>query len=560
MSTFESTGFVSLARARRRSRPLVAAISFALSAGASHAATITVDSVDDDPASNYCNLRDALRAIKDGSTTNVPTCSGAVSGPAFGTNDTVTFAEDLSGLPITLSQGSLVLVGSSVAINGSGQTIDAAGQSAVIETGTNLAFAFSHLYLTGGYSATSGGGVSIGSGSTADFVDCTIAGNTAKSVGGGLYAGPAAAVTISDSTLSGNIADTGSAIFADVASMVVTNTVVAYNESRYSGGAIYSALNQLTLDRVTVTKNKAQKLTGGVVSFAGTLDVVQSDISGNSGGKAGGIATAASSGTIATSTISGNTVLCQYFCGGAMYLSDSTFTISGTTVSDNLAAGRVDYVSGGALVFGGTARFVNSTLSGNVGVGNRQVSGAAWVSNSSGGGLTFINSTISDNTAVAFYGKAAGGVLLASLYFSPQPPINESLTLSNTIVAANAPADSDIAWDPYGTNVLSAAYSVLGSAQNVAEFNDPGNDNLFTDSPGLGPLSDNGGPTKTHALLPDSPALRAGSRALAAFDGQPLNYDQRGFGYLRDLGGSVDIGAFEEQGDRSFANGFEALP
>lgn len=540
-------------------RSLASAISFALATGALHAATITVDSADDNPASTYCNLRNALQAIKDGSTTNVPTCTGAIGGAAFGTNDTVSFAEELTGATIALSQGSLLLIGSSITISGSGQTIDAAGQGSVIETGTNLAFAFSHLYLTGGASAASGGGVSVGGGSSAEFVACTISGNTAKSIGGGLYAAPAATVTLVDSTVSGNVGDMGGAIFANFAAVSVTNTVVADNQARYGGGGIYAAGGPLTLNMATIRQNTAQELSGGVVSFFGTLDVSHSSIADNSGGPAGGIFLSASSGTIATSTISGNTAACGYVCAGAAVLRDSTFTISGSTLSGNLAAGRATYVSGGALLFNSTATFVNSTLSGNVGVGNGQVSGGAWAFQFSGDGLTFINSTISNNTAVALYGKAAGGVLLGSVYFSPPPTTNDKLTLSNTIVSANAPADNDLAWDPYGST-LSAEYSVLGSAQNVAEFNYPGDHNIFSDSPGLGPLVDNGGPTKTRALLPDSPALRAGSRALAAFSGQPLNYDQRGLSYLRDFGGSVDIGAFQDQGDRTFANGFEPEP
>jgi predicted outer membrane repeat protein len=542
-----------------RTCSLTSAISFALAAGTLQAVTITVDSADDNPASTYCNLRDALQAIKDGSVTNVPTCIGAVDGAAFGTNDTVSFAEVLGGATITLSQGSLLLIGSSITINGSAQTIDAAKQSGVFETGTNLAFAFSHLYLTGGVSTASGGGVSVGAGSSAEFVDCTISGNTAKTNGGGIYAGPAATVTLVDSTVSGNLGDMGGAIFADFAAVSVTNSVIAYNEARYSGGAIYSAGNTLALNMATIKQNTAQELSGGVVSFFGTLDVSHSVITGNSGRVAGGVLASASNGTIAASTISGNTATCTYSCSGAIFLRDSTFSISGSTLSGNLAAGLTTNVSGGALLFNSTATFVNSTLTGNVGVGNAQVSGAAWEFQFTGDGLTFINSTISNNTAVAFYGKAAGGVLLGSVDFSPPPITNEKLTLSNTIVSANTPADSDLAWDPYGST-LSAAYSVLGSAQNVAEFNDPGDHNIFSDSPGLGPLMDNGGPTKTRALLPDSPALRTGSRALAAFAGQPLNYDQRGLSYLRDFSGSVDIGAFQDQGDRPFANGFEPVP
>src|SRR5262245_38174256 len=59
----------------------------------------------------------------------------------------------------------------------------------------------------------------------------------------------------------------------------------------------------------------------------------------------------------------------------------------------------------------------------------------------------------------------------------------------------------------------------------------------------LGPLADNGGPTLTHALLPGSPALNAGSNEHILSVDDPLLLDQRG--QRRVAGGTVDIGAFE---------------
>src|SRR5262249_4003780 len=59
----------------------------------------------------------------------------------------------------------------------------------------------------------------------------------------------------------------------------------------------------------------------------------------------------------------------------------------------------------------------------------------------------------------------------------------------------------------------------------------------------LGPLTDNGGATFTHALLPGSPAYNAGTNV--AIPGLP--YDQRGPGHLRLYGARVDIGAYEAQ-------------
>ncbi|WP_425396239.1 choice-of-anchor Q domain-containing protein [Aeoliella sp.] len=67
--------------------------------------------------------------------------------------------------------------------------------------------------------------------------------------------------------------------------------------------------------------------------------------------------------------------------------------------------------------------------------------------------------------------------------------------------------------------------------------------------PLLGPLADNGGPTMTHALLPNSPALDAGDIGIV----NPPMYDQRGMPYNRIADGNlpddvvIDIGAYEAQ-------------
>ncbi|MFN0052611.1 MAG: choice-of-anchor Q domain-containing protein, partial [Planctomycetales bacterium] len=63
----------------------------------------------------------------------------------------------------------------------------------------------------------------------------------------------------------------------------------------------------------------------------------------------------------------------------------------------------------------------------------------------------------------------------------------------------------------------------------------------------LSPLANNGGPTRTMALLADSPAINAGSnaRAVNPSNSQALTTDQRGGGFTRILGGTVDMGAFE---------------
>ena len=63
----------------------------------------------------------------------------------------------------------------------------------------------------------------------------------------------------------------------------------------------------------------------------------------------------------------------------------------------------------------------------------------------------------------------------------------------------------------------------------------------LTGDPRLATLAQNGGHSRTHALLDDSPAINAGSNE----DG--LAFDQRGPAFVRTYGSAPDMGAFEFQ-------------
>jgi len=95
----------------------------------------------------------------------------------------------------------------------------------------------------------------------------------------------------------------------------------------------------------------------------------------------------------------------------------------------------------------------------------------------------------------------------------------------------------------------SQGYNLIGQSNGSGGFADGVNADLVGSTnaplnPLLGPLTNNGGPTFTIALLPGSPALDAGDDALLA---APLNLltDQRGL--PRKSGAHVDIGAYERQ-------------
>jgi hypothetical protein len=101
------------------------------------------------------------------------------------------------------------------------------------------------------------------------------------------------------------------------------------------------------------------------------------------------------------------------------------------------------------------------------------------------------------------------------------------MRLINTLLSQNAPGGN--CFGPVidlGHNLSSdstCGFTAIGSMNNT--------------DPKLGPLTNNGGPTLTMALLPGSPAIDAGDTSLA-----PAT-DQRGL--LRPAGLAADIGGFE---------------
>jgi len=96
-----------------------------------------------------------------------------------------------------------------------------------------------------------------------------------------------------------------------------------------------------------------------------------------------------------------------------------------------------------------------------------------------------------------------------------------------------------------GPVFASLTNSLLGTSCGTASPT-----NIISIDPLLGPLADNGGPTRTFALLTGSPAINGGAVSNVSVP-IILTTDQRGVGYSRRCSpgvpafASVDIGAFE---------------
>jgi len=158
---------------------------------------------------------------------------------------------------------------------------------------------------------------------------------------------------------------------------------------------------------------------------------------------------------------------------------------------------------------------------------------------------TLKNVTISDNRG----GPVLGGAGIYGLDLDPLGGLGAiDVKLYNTIVSGN----EDVNGDPSniggqdGTKVNSASsYNLIGTGGDGELVNNTNGNIIGQNEPGLMPLADNGGPTLTHALLNDSPALDSGSDAIP---GGITMYDQRGAPFARMEGTNVDIGAYELQG------------
>ena len=211
---------------------------------------------------------------------------------------------------------------------------------------------------------------------------------------------------------------------------------------------------------------------------------------------------------------------------------EGTLSVVGSTISGNSASS-----DGGGIynTSGGTLWVTNSTISGNSAAesgGGIYNSGTLWV----------LNSTISGSSATS----DGGGVHTDS---------DAATTLHNTIVAGNLSNTPD-ADDLSGDVLAGSSYNLVGDAASsggLVDKNDEQGENHgnivgVADLAWLSPLGDYGGPTQTHALLLDSPAIDAGDPDFDpnVFD-PPLLTDQRGEGSARIVGGGLDIGAFEYQ-------------
>lgn len=280
------------------------------------------------------------------------------------------------------------------------------------------------------------------------------------------------------------------------------------------------------LKDVTLTGGKTTD-SGGAVFNQGTLTVEDATVSGNSGRWGGGIYNTGSL-TVRRSSITFNVANSGGYGGGIA--STGTLVLVDSTVSDNTAV-----FSGGGLYNGrGVMHAANSTISGNA---SREGGGGI----DSNGTATLRNVTITGNRAESDGGATFGGGGIDAS--------GGLVTLYNTLVAGNFKGNGTVANDVVGAVAVPSRNNLIGDAATAGGLTHGVNGHIVGVSAASvleSTLSNNGGSTKTHALIAGSAAIDAGSNAEAVGpQGTPLSTDQRGSGFVRTFGTAVDIGAYE---------------
>jgi len=511
-----------------------------LATPAAYAATLTVDPAAADEATDsdtLCSLREAVLSVDAGS--DQGGCTADVT-EAYGTNDTINLPAETIRLTVAgldegysgagtvadpfiatntpdAAKGDLDLVKSVKIVGASSATTRIEWDSAADSSATTDRIF--HIYTTDGATTNDDveiSGVTLAYGKTFE-VDLGVDPDNAnfhyyfRRAGGAIALGAAANIAHVDTTLTGSDnanagglgGSTGGESGATSYSLKLSDVIVEDNAAQGDGGGLYvAAPTQAT--NLIVRNNTSFTNGGGIYNEANT--------------------------SVQNSTFSGN----KSEGGGGMFLTGSnTVNIAGTTFSANRAIGG-GAISGRADV---TINMVNSTLSGNLG----EDVGAGFYANGPAN-LAFV--TIADNIAGADAPAAGAGI-------NTFPSGSVAVALKDVLLANNKKGWDPVA-DPNGppdpsvlpsancgytggsqAAVTSSGYNLSSDLSCNAYLGDTTDINNV--DPMIGPLADNTGPTRTHALLTGSPAINKGG----AITG--VTVDQRG--KPRDT--PPDIGAFE---------------
>ena len=311
-----------------------------------------------------------------------------------------------------------------------------------------------------------------------------------------------AAVESSEAAAGGGIWSGGS-----VAVVELADTVVQGNQSTLGGAGLLNLGGWMSLVRSVVETNSTVGGSdgGGLLNLGGDVSIVDSTFDGNVADQA---------------TVGGGGVLTL---GGTLEVVASAFAGNTATSATGVLAGPSGTLGGGGILnLGASVTLGNSTFSANSADDTLYGGGGVL---SLLGALELRNVTLAGNSASS--SRHGGGGSLSNL---------GSVTVENSILSSATGGECSALTEPHGpligiNNLIDDASCAAG-ADRIGAVS--GLDSFF---------SDNGGATRTHALLAGSNAVDAGVGGCPGPGGLPLGGDQRGVS--RPQGGACDIGAYE---------------
>ncbi|MFL5328768.1 MAG: choice-of-anchor Q domain-containing protein [Gemmataceae bacterium] len=457
----------------------------------------------------------------------------------------------LSGGTIGITN-SLVITGPQARV-----TFDGQGKFQQMTLDASKALTISNVNFTNYSAATSGGALSLGTGTTTTLSNSSFSKNTGTVLGGGAIAmAGSALLSIAGCAFVNNAAwlptgtnASGGAIFASAANDTVTidNSAFTNNYSSGAGGAISAAniLNLIISNSAFSTNTSNNGAGGGAIwQNAGTISVSNVAFSGNTAAGSGGaiyMSAGTTKTTVLNSQFSANSCLSYggaVYVGGNVVILRSSFTQNTAQVRVSSGGSTIGTGRGGAIALGflSSAEVRNCTLSGN---SASNAGGGLFLDSSSSIALNLSNSVIVDNRLIGSSTATGGGIFVSAGKLNI-----ESCVIADNVLAPGGTANLGPDISISSTSTITLNTSLVGV--NAGFTKASGSGNQIGAATRLGPLADNGGPTfydgsrlLTRLPGPGSPVRDSGSNSAN------LVTDERGAGYPRLLGSAADMGAIE---------------